>query len=430
MNPSAVVDPSDTLDRHEQRRASGLPTVSVLAGPVGLGMGEARRWAEARGMTVVSVQDDRVETMARGWVRRLADERDLHRDAVAWLARRIGQPAAELGPRIARKTAFELREFLAATLPATFDGAALACHPLLERLPIETSPVAANLADRLIEAWPGPDGPASWASIVAAMTDLIAPANGPVVLASQPPETPDAPAWIASAARSLTDLAAAEPRLPLILLVERADLDSYLNCAPDSRAKAILREGIIILEPLDSNGIGRQLAGEQAEPPTRLAATIRRLANDGASAGLVDRLREAASACDMADHSAPDDRARSAAERFLFDRLESLPQTVGLFALNASLDNPSGSSRPLEVDFLARSLRIAVEIDGYYHFQDHDAYRRDRRKDFHLQRLGFWVLRFLADDVVERLEDVLDTIQAAVADRRVPSSGETDVRPA
>ena len=54
----------------------------------------------------------------------------------------------------------------------------------------------------------------------------------------------------------------------------------------------------------------------------------------------------------------------------------------------------------MEVDLAALELALAVEIDGYYHFRDADAYRRDRRKDFELQKRGFLVVRVLADDVV------------------------------
>jgi very-short-patch-repair endonuclease len=70
-----------------------------------------------------------------------------------------------------------------------------------------------------------------------------------------------------------------------------------------------------------------------------------------------------------------------------------------------------------EVDLVSRKLRLAIEIDGYYHFQDLDDYRRDRRKDLELQRRGYLVLRFLAADVVARLEEILDTILNAVAYR-------------
>src|SRR6202030_3510390 len=92
-----------------------------------------------------------------------------------------------------------------------------------------------------------------------------------------------------------------------------------------------------------------------------------------------------------------DDPARSAAERFLFERLETLPQTAGLFTLNAPLDFAFGAGRAMEVDLAALQLALAVEIDGYYHFRNADAYRRDRRKDIELQKQGFLVVRVLAD---------------------------------
>jgi len=59
-------------------------------------------------------------------------------------------------------------------------------------------------------------------------------------------------------------------------------------------------------------------------------------------------------------------------------------------------------------------LAFIVEIDGYYHFRDPCSYRRDRRKDFELQQHGYLVVRVLAEDIVCRLEQVLDTILAAV----------------
>jgi very-short-patch-repair endonuclease len=112
------------------------------------------------------------------------------------------------------------------------------------------------------------------------------------------------------------------------------------------------------------------------------------------------------------------DRARSAAERFLFECLQALPETIGLFQLNTTLGFRFGSSRAIEVDLAARALKLVVEIDGYHHFQDPESYRRDRRKDLELQKHGYLVVRVLAEDVVRRLEDVLNTILAAVAFRQ------------
>src|SRR3954469_24474164 len=87
--------------------------------------------------------------------------------------------------------------------------------------------------------------------------------------------------------------------------------------------------------------------------------------------------------------------ARSAAEAALLEALEATPATAGRFELNGYLSVRFGPSA-LEVDLLAREDRIAIEIDGYYHFGDLDAYRRDRRKDLVLQTQGFVVVRVLA----------------------------------
>ena len=68
-----------------------------------------------------------------------------------------------------------------------------------------------------------------------------------------------------------------------------------------------------------------------------------------------------------------------------------------------------------------KAVRVAVEIDGFFHFQDLEAYRRDRRKDVLLQRGGYFVVRCLADDVVSRLEEIMHTIVTAVRQRHAQS---------
>lgn len=108
-----------------------------------------------------------------------------------------------------------------------------------------------------------------------------------------------------------------------------------------------------------------------------------------------------------------DDRARSKAERILHTFLESLPETAGRFDLNACLDFRFGR-RLAEVDLLCRSPQIAIEVDGYFHFVGADGYRRDRAKDWELQRRGYLILRFLAEDVVPHLEVIRDRILDAL----------------
>ena len=68
----------------------------------------------------------------------------------------------------------------------------------------------------------------------------------------------------------------------------------------------------------------------------------------------------------------------------------------------------------MEVDLFCADSRIVVELDGAHHFAGADAYRRDRRKDILLQQNRYLVLRFLAEDAGKRLDDVLDTILAAL----------------
>ena len=112
-------------------------------------------------------------------------------------------------------------------------------------------------------------------------------------------------------------------------------------------------------------------------------------------------------------------RARSATEAFLWRRLETLDATRGLFRLNGTLPVAFNEDGTLEVDLLAPSLKLAVELDGLQHFADLDSYRRDRRKGMLLQENGYMVLRFLAEDVCERLGDVLDRVLRVVMARSV-----------
>jgi superfamily II DNA or RNA helicase/very-short-patch-repair endonuclease len=107
-------------------------------------------------------------------------------------------------------------------------------------------------------------------------------------------------------------------------------------------------------------------------------------------------------------------RARSATEAFLFRRLETLTQTKGRFRLNERLPIAFDGSGVLEVDLLCADARVAIELDGAQHLADRDAYRRDRRKDHLLQENGYFVLRFLAEDVGKQLDRVLDGILRAL----------------
>ncbi|WP_240486513.1 endonuclease domain-containing protein [Hyalangium minutum] len=208
--------------------------------------------------------------------------------------------------------------------------------------------------------------------------------------------------------------------LPIALSVERTWVDAFL-AGPESRSLAMVREGLIEVAAPSPQALQRRLEELGVRDTELLAAPLAQLAEDGASDELVTRFGRAALAREAAAREPSGaSRARSAEEEFLHLLLEEIPETQGLFELNQRAGFLI-QGRPVEVDFLSLTLRVAIEVDGYYHFRDKEAYRRDRRKDLALQREGYLVLRFLADDVVERFREIRDTLLEVVAHRRDPS---------
>ncbi len=139
---------------------------------------------------------------------------------------------------------------------------------------------------------------------------------------------------------------------------------------------------------------------------------MRRLVRDGVDAPLAKLFVHVAREFDSDAQGL--DRARSASEAFLFRRLESLPETAGRFALNQELPIPFDGWGNMEVDLIDADARLVIELDGGQHFSNRDAYRRDRRKDALLQEHGYFVLRFLVEDVGKQLDHVLDAILRAI----------------
>lgn len=145
------------------------------------------------------------------------------------------------------------------------------------------------------------------------------------------------------------------------------------------------------------------------------AATVRRLVRDGVDAPLAKMFVHVAREFDADAQGTA--RARSTSEAFLFRRLESLPETEGRFTLNQELPIPFDGWGNMEVDLIDTEARLVIELDGGQHFSNRDAYRRDRRKDALLQEHGYFVLRFLVEDVGKRLDQVLDAILRVIDQR-------------
>ncbi|HEX8819118.1 MAG TPA: DUF559 domain-containing protein [Archangium sp.] len=252
---------------------------------------------------------------------------------------------------------------------------------------------------------------------LAALHALVPAGTAPALLLSG-----SGPKWLAHAARVATRLCDAVPSLVVALQVERPALDTYLRAA-ESQARALVREGLLELQAPSPEQVNRKLEALGVSATGALSGSLARLVAEGVPDEVLSHYAQAAREQETATRG-PEaaDRARSSAERFLRQLLDSLPDTQGLFENNERAGFRI-NNRPVEVDFLSRQLRVAIEIDGYYHFQDATAYRRDRRKDLALQQHGYLVLRFLANDVVARLEQIRDTIREVISQRSDAASG-------
>jgi len=214
-----------------------------------------------------------------------------------------------------------------------------------------------------------------------------------------------------------------------VRVYDYADLDvPMLSKMFDKRCRGYEAIGYSILLPASAVPGWPADVVLPVEPEWKMdyAASVRRLVLDGVDSPLarlfvcVTRQPEK-NTIEGSGGISPEDevsRARSATEAFLFRRLETLAPTGGRFKLNLALPILFDGHGTMEVDLVCPEARLAIELDGPHHLSGADAYRRDRRKDLLLQENGYFVLRFLAEDVGKRLDDVLDMIQRAMAHQR------------
>ena len=210
-----------------------------------------------------------------------------------------------------------------------------------------------------------------------------------------------------------------------VRVYDYADLDvPMLSRMFDRRCRGYEAVGYTILLPASA------LPDWPAEVPLPVdpewkrdyAASVRRLIRDGVDAPLAHLFVHAAHTPSPEGDGV--DRARSASEAFLFRRLETLSETAGRFRLNEKLPIPFDSLGHMEVDFLCADAGVVIELDGAQHLADAQAYRRDRQKDALLQEQGFFVLRFLAEDLGKELDAVLEAILRTLA-HRAPGRGDS-----
>ncbi len=204
----------------------------------------------------------------------------------------------------------------------------------------------------------------------------------------------------------------------VVQVYDYADLDvPMLSRMFDKRCAGYEAVGYTILLPASA------LPGWPVEVPLPIdpqwkqdyAASVKRLIRDGVDQPLAQLFVHIARPFGADAENAG--QARSASEAFIFRRFESLPEFKGRFRLNEKLPFPFDDRGQTEVDLLCAETRLVIEIDGAQHLGDAAAYRRDRRKDALLQANGYFVLRFLADDLGRHLDEFLDTVLRVMAAR-------------
>ncbi|NBU85305.1 MAG: DUF559 domain-containing protein, partial [Sphingomonadaceae bacterium] len=89
-------------------------------------------------------------------------------------------------------------------------------------------------------------------------------------------------------------------------------------------------------------------------------------------------------------------------------RLWSVLRGSGLAGFKFSRQMPVG---PYFVDFLCRSARLVVELDGISH---DGRLGMDARRDAYLEQNGYHVVRFSNEQVFDNLEGVIAAIEAVL----------------
>ena len=117
------------------------------------------------------------------------------------------------------------------------------------------------------------------------------------------------------------------------------------------------------------------------------------------------------------------DRHRGGADRLSTGPLGRRDRAPGAREPRARRPSPgcgivTADGPPIDVALVAHADRIAVELDAWYHFHDPEGYRRDRVQDARLARAGYFVLRFPAEDVDDRLVSTIEHLAIALAGRR------------
>lgn len=387
--------------------------ISALRGQMGAAIGCWRNWCEGSGRVCVISQGVDPKVWAANYIQMFLRQCEPFRTSKQNLAERLSISWEFLSP--SRLTLPQLgRLFDQAGM--TDRGADRLCRRLLEA-ELKGEPLS---PEEILQWFAGePDDERGMAAI-GAIVDLLPIGSSPALLImpiTGPFETSRDSSVLEKTAQQLARWISRAPSLSVALCASEASIDAYFQIVSESYAKAVLRESLIPVSGLTTQEIRERVSHRLNRSSSDWEKQIEQLAAHDATPEMADRFVEAILEFDHVERKDQPPAARSAVERFLLTVLESTPDLAGLFELNVKPGFDFGG-RPAEIDLACLSKRIAVEIDGYRHFTDPTAYRRDRRKDVLLQENGFFVLRFLAEDVVSEMEMICETIRTVVQWRR------------
>lgn len=408
------------LGRQQHRRSLGAPVVSVLIGPAEVTIGLWRQWLARSARIDISCQSTALEMIARQWVAELTRERDLLFDVLSFLVERSGRAddtSAELHRRLVRGDQ-ERRELffdsmrLNGVRPESVAIAELlimrSMHGEDDRPELPELPELVDALDATLARFEG----VRWASMVAELAAMVPTRTIPGLMLYA--EGRNTETWLIEATRAAVKLAKMSPQLPIAVACEPRAASAYFAHATESDRVALMREGALHVPVDDVLSLEEHLAHAGISHAHELHASMRRMITDGVTDELIEAF------CTAARHissKAPDEQAVgcAAAERFLFARLQSLAETAGFFARHEQRALMLGSTA-VEVSLVAPPLKLVIVVDA--NIGDPAVYRRARRTDLLLQKHDYLVVRCLARDVVEHLDQVLDVIIEAVAFRR------------
>ncbi|PTN12283.1 endonuclease domain-containing protein [Nitrosomonas aestuarii] len=385
------------LDIHSHWRNQGIPTLTTLSGTFSANQALWYQWVQEEGRRTTVWSPIKSKSLSISWLESLLAEPNLHHQLLLSLAEIRRCSIDQILSGLMNKSSYEL-DILQQQLTAkiTTQGSLLV-RWFLEQI---------SLSQKLV-----PDSAADLLQIMKIEDEQFLP-HGIMVFKELLPENIlpsllieiiDIDLSCSPLTLKLMQTAENLPSLPIALSVLPSTLYDYFTTASESRFKTMLHNGRI---EVHSDKNLRYSLPEEVDSV---------LCKYGASTQLID---EANSLFQLvADKHYDSVTVRSQAELFLFHILELMPDTRGVFKLNLRMPFPFGK-QPMEIDLYSVSDQIAVEIDGYYHFQEPENWRRDRRKDLLLQMHGILVLRFLAEDVVSELEEILETIRYALQFRR------------